>query len=450
MAILAATARLLRMEAQRLQRILFIGVPIIGGMLSQSLLNLIDAAMVGRLGDTAMAGVGVGGYANFIVVALVMGLATGVQALVARRAGSGIGNPREPLIAGLWLSLGVGALFTLLFISLSSHLIPFFTKDAQVIEIAVEYFDWRTIGLVAIAANFVFRGYWSGIGQARIYLISLLYMHVVNVVVSYFLIFGIGSWQGFGAVGSGIGTTIAMFFGTAIYLWATFRRHNDDSIPFIPTRKTLRQVLKLSLPNSAQQTLFALGTSVLFWIIGQVGTAEQAIGYVLINLSLLLILPAVGLGLASTTLVGQALGRGDHQDAYRWGWEAVRVAVFLMALLGLPLWLFPEYVLRLFTHEQHLIELGLWPLRISGINIVFEVTAMVLTQSLLGAGASRQVMRISFLTQWCLLLPLAYWIGPVAGFGLLGIWLIQGGQRITLSLVYALIWRARNWARIVI
>ena len=104
---------------------------------------------------------------------------------------------------------------------------------------------------------------------------------------------------------------------------------------------------------------------------------------------------------------------GDRDDAYRWGWEVVRVAMLMMALLGLPLWLFPELVLRLFTPEQHLIELGLWPLRITGINIVFEVTAMVLTQALLGAGASRQVMHINLLMQWGILLPLAFLAGPV-------------------------------------
>src|SRR5690606_39627795 len=103
-------------------------------------------------------------------------------------------------------------------------------------------------------------------------------------------------------------------------------------------------------------------------------TQEQAIGHILISLALLLILPAVGLGIASTSLVGHALGRNDTADAYRWGWEVVRVAMLMMALLGLPLWLFPQHILGIFTPDQHLIELGSWPLRITGLNIVFEVT----------------------------------------------------------------------------
>ncbi len=443
-------SRLLRIEPQRLLRILTIGVPIIGGMLSQSLINLVDAAMVGRLGDAALAGVGVGGYATFITVSMVMGLSAGVQALVARRFGAGEHERLfEPLIAGLILALVISLPLTLLFVLIAPYLIPLFNSDQQVLDIAVPYFEWRTLATVAVGMNFVFRGFWNGIGEGKTYLQTLLVMHLVNVGVSYLLIFGVSSWQGLGAVGSGIGTTIALLFGCALYFWQTFTRHRQRFHGHNRTRRgTILSVMRLALPNSAQQTLFAFGVSVLFWIIGQVGTQEQAIGHILISLALLLILPAVGLGIASTSLVGHALGRGDRDDAYRWGWEVVRVAMLMMALLGLPLWLFPELVLCLFTPEQHLIKLGLWPLRITGINIVFEVTAMVLTQALLGAGASRQVMHINLLMQWGILLPLAFLVGPVAGFGLLGIWLLQGGQRITLSLIYGLIWRSRRWAHI--
>jgi len=80
---------------------------------------------------------------------------------------------------------------------------------------------------------------------------------------------------------------------------------------------------------------------------------------------------------------------------------------------------------------------------------LLEVTAMVLTQALLGAGASKQVMRINLLMQWCVLLPLAYLIGPVAGFGLLGVWILQGLQRIVLSLIYSLIWQRRQWTSLI-
>jgi Na+-driven multidrug efflux pump len=70
---------------------------------------------------------------------------------------------------------------------------------------------------------------------------------------------------------------------------------------------------------------------------------------------------------------------------------------------------------------------------------------MVLIQALLGAGASKKVLVINLIMQWCLLLPLAFLVGPILGYGLLGIWCIQSMQRISSSLIYGALWRKRSW-----
>jgi len=447
----AWTGRLLHIEPDRLQRILAISLPIIGGMLSQSVINLIDAAMVGRLGDQALAAVGIGSYAAFIMVSLVMGISSAVQSLVARRQGAGdTKRLNEPFMAGLQLAVVFSIPLSLLLILAAPVLIPLLTDDPEVAAIAVPYFQWRAAALIAVAMNFVYRGFWAGIGETRFYLRILLIMHLANVAVSYLLIFGVGSWEGLGPVGSGMGTAISLVLGSGLYTWLTFRRqrHRLGNIS-LPNRTTLRQLITLAGPNSLQQTLFAFGISVFFWIIGQISTQAHAIGHILISLQLLLILPAVGMGIASTSLVGHALGAGKPTDAHRSGWEVVRVTILIMLILGAPLWMFPEAVLTVFTNDPQLIELGVLPLRLTGLVILLEVTAMVLTQALLGAGASKQVMRINLLMQWCVLLPLAYLIGPVAGFGLLGVWILQGLQRIVLSLIYSLIWQRRQWTSLI-
>jgi len=448
--ILSLLSTILRIEESRLQRIFVIGIPIIGGMLSQSLINLVDAAMVGRLGEHALAGVGIGSYAAFITISLVMGLSSGVQALVARRSGEGNHHQTSaPLVSGLVIGIGAGLFLSLLFISTSSFLLPIFNDDIQVQAIAQPYFDWRSAAIAAVAMNFCFRGYWAGIGKSSTYLRILLWIHALNVAISYLLIFGIPAlgFHGYGAVGSGIGTCVALYIGSALYFIGTIKSVRKQKVE-APDLQSFKKVTSLALPNSMQQGLFAFGISVLFVIIGMVGTQEQAIGHILINIALLLILPSVGLGIAATSLVGHALGAQKPDDAYQWGWEVVRVAALLMAILGIPLWLFPEAILRLFTNSAELIALGTLPIQISGLNIVFEVTAMVLTQALLGAGASRQVMMINISMHWLYLLPLAYFIGPWAGYGLLGIWLVQGMQRICSSLIYAYLWRKGQWSHI--
>ncbi len=419
------------------------------GMLSQSILNLVDAAMVGRLGPEALAGIGIGSYASFLTVSLVMGLSAAVQTLVARRMGAKqIDQVGKPLMAGLILGALIALPITLFFLLFSAPLMNLFSSDKSVLAIAQPYFEWRTLAVIAVAFNFCFRGYWAGIGETKSYLKVLLWMHIANVIISYLLIFGAPALfiPAFGAVGSGIGTCLALFLGTIIYLVLTLKKagHHGFSL-HIPNKRMMRSLTQLAIPNSLQQGLFALGVSVLFMIIGLVGSAQQAIGHILINLALMLILPCVGMGIASTSLVSHSLGANKQDEAYRWGWEVVRLATFLMLLLGLPISLFADSILRLFTNDEQLITLGTIPLQITGISIIFEVTAMVLIQALLGAGASKKVMAINFVMQWCLLLPLAYLIGPILGYGLLGIWCIQSLQRISSSALYAALWRKRSW-----
>jgi len=447
-------SRLSRVELARLNRILVIGIPIIGSMLSQSITNLIDAAMVGQLNDVALAGVGIGSYANFLCVSVMMGLSAAVQAIVARHYGAKRHHrTTEPLFAGLFLTLLIGIPSTVLFVAFAEQYIGMYTDDAAVVAVASEYFSWRTAALTFVGMTFVFRGFWSGIGESAVYLKIALIMHLSNVVFSYFLIFGLtifGTtyWEGFGAVGSGMGSAASLVLAATLFYWRTFALDTRFRQLYHLSRHTIRQLVRLAIPNSVSQTLFALGLSVLFWIIGLIGTQEQAIGHILTQLSLLLIMPAVGLGIAGASLVGHALGAEEKENAHRWGWDVLRVSVVVMAILGLPMWVAPQTVLTIFTNDPALIELGTWPLRILGFAIAFEVGSIIFTQTLLGAGASKQVLKINLVMQWIVFLPLAWAIGPYLGYGLTGIWILQACQRMSLAVIYGTIWSRKHWSHI--
>jgi putative MATE family efflux protein len=427
-----------------------LGLPIMGGMLSQSLLNLVDAAMVGSLGQAALAGVGLGGYVNFMAIALVMGLGVGVQATVARRRGQGlVDQSAEPLNNGLLIAALIALPLSLLCWFNAEAILALLSDDPEVTAIGADYFRWRALAIIAVGCNFAFRGYWNGIRQTGRYLQILVVMHIFNVVISYGLIFGRFGLPEMGAEGSGLGTTLAMFLGTALYFTLTwFRGRRQGFLRRLPPLAELRLMLRLSLPNSLQQLFFATGVTVLFWIIGQIGTAELAVAHILINLALLLILPGVGMGMAATTLVSHSLGAGQPQDAYRWGWDVVKVAALMLFLLGLPFWLMPQLVLQIFTQDPELLALGQWPLRITGLGMTLDATALVLTQALLGAGASRMVMGVNLGSQWLIFLPCAYLIGPVLGGGLLAVWLLQSLYRVMASVIFAILWRRKHWADI--
>ncbi|MDH3728808.1 MAG: MATE family efflux transporter, partial [Myxococcales bacterium] len=155
-------AHLLYVPVERRRRILGLALPIIGGMLSQNVLNLVDTAMVGTLGDAALAGVGLGGFANFLLSSFVLGLSAGVQAMAARRVGEGRrAETAIPLNGGLLIALIIAVPWSATLIALAPEYFPWLTTDPSVVEQGVPYLRARLFAMAAMGMNFAFRGYWN-------------------------------------------------------------------------------------------------------------------------------------------------------------------------------------------------------------------------------------------------------------------------------------------------
>mgnify|MGYP001302148432 CR=1 FL=1 len=147
-------------------------------------------------------------------------------------------------------------------------------------------------------------------------------------------------------------------------------------------------------------------------------------------------------------MVGQALGKGDPDDAYLWGWDVVRVAFVTLLVMGGAMILFPELWLGVFLHNPDTLELARLPLMVFGAAIAIDGSGLVLMQSLLGAGDNKVVMMMSVGAQWLFFLPAAFLVGPKLGGGLLAIWTVQAFYRIMLTSFFALRWRGRAWMHI--
>ncbi|MGO2878962.1 MAG: MATE family efflux transporter [Halomonas sp.] len=434
------------LATRRHGKVVRLALPIMLGMLSQSMLNIIDAALVGHLGQVALAGVGVGGYAMFMLTALVFGLSSSVQSQTSQRLGAGCEYSAQPLQAGVAVGLVVGLPLSLLAWWQAPALLYLITQVPEVHHVAVDYFRWRVIALTAIALTLCFRGYWNGRQQTHLYLRIIMVVQLFNVAASSGLIYGLFGLPRMGASGAGVGTTLSMFLGFFIWLWVTVRQRDQNGFLFsLPTFDTLRTTLALALPHSLQQICFAAGYVVLFWLLSRMGTASVAVGHVLVNLSLLLILPGVGVGVAAMSLVGEALGQDDQRAAHRWGLDALGVAGVLLTLLALPMLVFPMQVLSIFFSSPELIALGTLPLQITGAMIVLDAAALVLAQALMGAGAQRTVMLLTLSMQWLLFLPLAWWVGIGLQQGLLGVWLVQIVYRLANSAGFLWIWQRKRW-----
>jgi putative MATE family efflux protein len=378
-------------------------------------------------------------------------MSTGVQAMSSRRLGEGqLSEMAIPLNGGLVTVAAISIPLSAVLIWLAPDLFSLISTDDLVIEEGTPYLRARLVAMIAIGANFAFRGYWNGVNLSRLYLRTLLVMHVCNVFLNFALIFGYFGFPELGAPGAGIGTAISTFVGTGYYFYLG-RKYAGTAgfLRGIPSVKTLAAMLRLSVPSGVQSMLFAAGMVTLFTIIDRVGTAEVAAGNVLINLTLVAYLPGLGLGLAAASLVGQALGRKDVDDAERWGWDVVKIGVLVMAALGLPMALVPELILSAFSSKApEVLELAALPLRLVGLTIFFEAFGMVLLNATMGAGATSVAMAISVVAQWGLFLPAAWLVGPRLGYGLIGIWIANITYRLLHAAVFAGFWRSRRWANV--
>jgi putative MATE family efflux protein len=446
------------------QHISSLALPIVGGMMSQALLNVVDAAMVGHLGAPALAGVGIGSYLNFFVSALVLGLGSGVQSVTARRFGAhnnpasipnhdekavSMGSVISPLHAGLMIAALISALLIPLVVAFCEPLMLLMSDDPDVLAAAIPYFEIRLLAILSIGLNFSFRGFLNAIDLSTVYMRTLVAMHFLNALLSYVLIFGKLGFPELGAAGAAWGTTLSMYTGSLLYAFFTWR--NAKHLSFLkvwPNKKTVFAVLKQTLPNSIQSLFFSAGLAVLFWIIGQIGSAEVAVAHALITLLLFIILPAMGIGMAAATLVGQALGQDDPEQAYLWGWRVICMGTVIMLIPGTILLTAPALVLSIFVHEPELIALGKLPVMITGLMVITEALVMILSQALLGAGAAKQVMWVTVLSQWLLFLPLAWLLGPWAGYGLITVWLLHGLHRMLNAVIFSYYWTKRDWQHI--
>jgi putative MATE family efflux protein len=434
-------------DRNRRRQLFAIALPVIGGMTSQNILNLVDIGMVGRLGDTALAATGLGSFANWLSMAFILGLSTGVQAIAARRMGQGAsGELALPLNGGLLLALLLGTPLAAVLILLAPEIMALLNPDPDVVAEAGPYLQVRLLALVAVGMNFSFRGYWSAVHLTRLYLVTLLIMHAVNVFLNWVFIFGNLGAPVLGVVGAGLATTLSIFLGLAVYVYFGFRYAREEGfLRSLPSLAMLRSQLKVSLPASLQQLFFAAGMLTLLIIIGQIGTRELAAVNVLMTLGLVIILPAIGFGLATATLVGNALGRENPQDAMLWGWNAAVFVAVLGVVLGAVVMLVGRPLLEVFLTDPATVNLALPALMISAGIIGVDAAGMVLLNALLGAGDTARVMRISIIAQWGIFLPLAALIGPVMGGGLLAVWVLQAVYRCGQAGWLAMTWKQGRW-----
>lgn len=438
------------LNKDRSRQVLDISLPIVGGMISQNILNLVDAAMVGTQGSAAIAAIGISGFINFMAVAFFTGFAAGVQAMVSRRIGEGRGKEAAyPMNAALVIITLFALPTSIILFFLAPKILHLLNDDPELLQEGIPYLQARFAGIVAIGLNFSFRSYWSAIGQTQYYLRTLLIMHTINIILNYALIFGHFGMPELGTLGAGIGTTISVALGTLYYHYlATKHTKQYGYLSQLARWPTIRAILKISIPSALQQFFFASGFTALFWIIGMVGTHQLAAVNAITNVMLVAILPCIALGIGAATLVGQSLGRKEPHNAYLWGWDVAKLAIIFAIALGALFYIFTDPIMGIFLKEPKALAAAHWPFKLSALIIVIDAIGLVFLNALNGAGSTKSTLYVSIISQWMLFLPVAWYLGPYLGKSLIVIWVAYSVYRVLQTGAFIWLWQRRRWSDI--
>jgi MATE family multidrug resistance protein len=435
---------------ERIGTISRLAFPISIALGSNLMMSVIDLAMVGRLGNNAIAAVALASFSNMLVLACVGGMAPAVQGLVARRIGEGSREAKcLPLNGGLLLSLALGIPLTILCWLLSPLFFSLISPGIDVTRIGVPFLRVLYIGIIASGVNLSFRGYWASIERPKVYMTIGLFMDCLNILLNYILIFGHFGAPALGAMGAAISTVLALYTGVLLngaIGYFSFRK--DGFLSAMPGRSLLSRIVKMSLPAAMQEFLFSAGYLVFFWMVGQVGTEELAAANVLIRLTMVLVILAMSLGMASATLVSKSAGEGDTAGAAQWGWDAGKLGVAAITLLGLPIFLFPKLFLSVFLSDPHTISMALIPLRLTAATTGIVSLIYIFAFTLFSVGDGNRVMMVSFSTQWLFFLPAVWLVGPYLHYGLLPIWLVHVAYGGLATALITALWADGRWKRI--
>jgi putative MATE family efflux protein len=429
----------LSIDRERAARIGELATPVILAMVSQTLINQVDHALIGRLppedsvpGQAAL-------FPSLILMWAVGGslsaLSVGTQALAARRFGEGAyGRAGEVMLNSVFIAFLASLACSIAGFFLAPSVFPFFTHNADEIRLGVPYLKWRMLGVASMVTATAYKSWFDGLGRTRVHMGAAISMNIINFILNIALVFGKWGFPAMGVEGSAIASMISSYIGLFIMAWWSLRsdyRHKYHSYRLSNLSwKQQWEIIKLSVPSGIATLCVMSGFGLFKRIVSSLDDAAHhtapiygAATWNVIVILMVFFVAFMGYGSATATLVGQSLGQKRADLAERYGWEAVKLGVYLTILVGALIAIFPDSVLHVLSKDDAVIAVARPILRICGGLLPFVLCGLVLTQALFGAGNTKFVMVVEFTLHFFCLVPLAWFGGVYMNWGVMGVWL---------------------------
>lgn len=436
------------MQNSELRPLMKLAGPVILAEVGWMSMGLVDTVMVGPLGPAAIAATGMGSGVFTAIVIFGMGLMLGLDAFVSQAHGAG--NERECVV---WLHQGVWLACCAAPIAMALTWILYGTLDhwglhPETRRLVGPYIRVISLSALPLLVYASFRRYLQGMHVVRPIMVALVSANIINAAANWVLIYGNLGMPALGVEGSAWATVSARVYMAAFLYFAIRLKHRqrgshhpEVDLAIDPAR--IRRLIALGFPAASQVALevgvFAVATA----LAGRLDPVSSGAHQIALNIASLAFMVPLGLASSAAVRVGYAFGAGDRRRAARAGWTALATSCVIMTALGLVFFLWPVALLRVFSPDPRIIEIGVGLLAIAAAFQLFDGTQAVVTGALRGISETRMPMIVNVIGHWFLGLPVGYALCFRFGWGVTGLWIGLSIGLVVAALVLTVVWWKR-------
>lgn len=405
-------------------KILALAIPATIENVLQTAVGFIDALMISKIGLVAVTAVGIANTILNVYLALFIALGVGASALIAQKIGAKRPDEAQKVTnQAVMLTLAVSLLLGIISIVFGESLLRVMGASEAVLQEALQFFMVVGGGALFMGLMTIFGSILRATGDTKSPMKISVVVNIGNVVIDYILIFGLGPIPALGVLGTAIGTVLSRGLGC----WLLYRKVQQSESPVdhasLFNSGSYRPLVNLSIPATLERLVMRLGQVLYFGLIVSISAKTFAAHSIAGNIESFTYMPAYGLATAATTLVGNAVGAGESQQAKRYGYSAAKYGVIFMSLLGVVLFFGAPFFASLFTSDQEALRQIVIALRIDAFAQPGLAISLITTGALQGMGDTKSPLYSTAFGMWGIRVVGVIVLSKYLGLGIAGIWL---------------------------
>jgi putative MATE family efflux protein len=428
-----------------------IGIPVALQQAIFSLLNMVGYVMVGQRGDVAMAAVGVAGQVYFLLNLFLFGIVSGSAMVTAQLWGKGdILNIRKVLALCLWMSIAISGIFVILAETIPAQIVGFYSSDPQVIALGSDYLRILAGAFIFFAITFSYGLILRSVGNIKLPVSISVASVVLNILLSYGLIFGKLGLPEMGVLGAAWAAFISRVLECVTLLAVTYATRSPvagaprELMSF--DSRFFARVMKPVLPVILNELLWSLGITAYNAVYGHIGTEALAAINIALTVDNLAMALFIGAGTATSVAVGNLIGAGEKEKAYRYSGRSLGLGIGLAVLVGVIVLLTRDPVIALYKVSSEAADAAYRILTILGLFLWIRMTNMIVIIGILRSGGdTRYSLFLDGVIIWILGVPMAVLGGFVLHLPVYWVYLMVMSEELTKCILGLRRYFSRKW-----